>query len=159
MYFGGFGMKTAPAMGKQNYSISTTLTGDSGEAFLAALNDTQRKYITDIIDLQRKDLAEIVTTRRAIATELRKFQSGNVGRQGQGDVVVETLWRTGRRDVLLLRHRLRPSRQESHDAAEGGAGGMRTTDPNDPKGPFLYSTPINSPNIPNTDFLFQTPKP
>ena len=33
MYFGGFGMKTAPAMGKQNYSISTSLTGDSGEAF------------------------------------------------------------------------------------------------------------------------------
>ena len=78
MYFGGFGMKTAPAMGKQNYSISTSLTGDSGEALLIALNDTQRKYVTDIIELQRKDLAEIVTTRRAIATELRKFQSGDV---------------------------------------------------------------------------------
>ena len=37
MYFGGFGMKTAPAMGKKNYSISTSLTGDSGEAFLATL--------------------------------------------------------------------------------------------------------------------------
>ena len=35
MYFGGFGMKTAPAMGKQNYSISTALTGDSGATFLA----------------------------------------------------------------------------------------------------------------------------
>ena len=76
MYFGGFGMKTAPAMGKQNYSISTTLTGDSGEAFLATLNDAQRKRITDLIDLQRQDLAEIVTTRRAIATELRRFQKG-----------------------------------------------------------------------------------
>ena len=30
MYFGGFGMKTAPAMGKRDYSISTTLTGNSG---------------------------------------------------------------------------------------------------------------------------------
>ena len=39
MYFGGFGMKTAPAMGKQDYSISTSLTGDSGEAFLATLRD------------------------------------------------------------------------------------------------------------------------
>ena len=76
MYFGGFGMKTAPAMGKQNYSISTSLTGDSGEAFLATLTDAQRKHITDLVDLQRQDLAEIVKTRRAIATELRRFQKG-----------------------------------------------------------------------------------
>ena len=76
MYFGGFGMKTAPAMGKQNYSISTSLTGDSGEAFLATLTTPQRKLITDLVDLQRKDLDEIVTTRRAIATELRRFQKG-----------------------------------------------------------------------------------
>jgi len=60
LYFGGFGMKTAPAMGKRNYSISTSLTGDSGEAFLAALTATQRKHITDLVDLQRQDLAEIV---------------------------------------------------------------------------------------------------
>ena len=76
MYFGGFGMKTAPAMGKKNYSISTSLTGDSGEAFLATLDDAQRKRITDLVDLQRQDLAEIVKTRRAIATELRRFQKG-----------------------------------------------------------------------------------
>ena len=76
MYFGGFGMKTAPAMGKKNYSISTSLTGDSGEAFLATLTDAQRKLITDLVDLQRQDLAEIVKTRRAIATELRRFQKG-----------------------------------------------------------------------------------
>jgi len=77
MYFGGFGMKTAPAMGKQDYSISTSLTGDSGQAFLATLDDKQRKLITDIPDLQRKDLNEIVKTRRAIATELRHFQTGD----------------------------------------------------------------------------------
>ena len=76
MYFGGFGMKTAPAMGKKNYSISTTLTGDKGEAFLTTLNDAQRKLITDVVDLQHDDLAEIVRTRRAIATELRRFQKG-----------------------------------------------------------------------------------
>ncbi len=76
MYFGGFGMKTAPAMGKQNYSISTSLTGDSGEGFLATLTDAQRKHLTDLIDLQRNDLTEIVKTRRAIATELRHFQKG-----------------------------------------------------------------------------------
>ncbi|MCY2932135.1 MAG: hypothetical protein NTV86_22100, partial [Planctomycetota bacterium] len=76
MYFGGFGMKTAPAMGKKDYSISTTLTGDSGEAFLAALTGEQRKHVTELVDLQRKSLAEIVVTRRAIATELRRFLKG-----------------------------------------------------------------------------------
>jgi hypothetical protein len=31
---------------------------------------------------------------------------------------------------------------------------MRTTNPSDPKGPFLYSSPIDTPKIENTDFLF-----
>ena len=34
-YFGSFYMKDAPAMGNAGYSISTTLTGDSGENFLS----------------------------------------------------------------------------------------------------------------------------
>lgn len=33
IYFGGFGFKTAPAMGKPNYSISTTMTGDKVNSF------------------------------------------------------------------------------------------------------------------------------
>jgi len=153
MYFGGFGMKTAPAMGKQNYSISTTLTGDSGEALLGALNDTQRKYITDIVDLQRKDLAEIVTTRRAIATELRKFQSGNVADE---DKVMSLSKRYGELDGEMSCFYATAFAQvgKSLTAQQKAAlAAMRTTDPNDPKGPFLYSTPINSPKIENTDFL------
>ena len=31
---------------------------------------------------------------------------------------------------------------------------MRTANPSDPKGPFLYSTPIGIPKIEDTDFLF-----
>ena len=76
MYFGGFGMKTAPAMGKQNYSISTSLTGDSGEDFLSVLTEIQRRQITDLIDIQRNDLKEIVNIRQEIATELRRFMNG-----------------------------------------------------------------------------------
>ena len=49
------------------------LTGDSGEAFLAALTGSQRQLVTGLVDQQRADLAEIVTTRRTIATELRRF--------------------------------------------------------------------------------------
>jgi hypothetical protein len=158
MYFGGFGMKTAPAMGKQNYSISTSLTGDSGEAFLAALTDAQRKYITDILALQRQDLPEIVKTRRAIATELRRFQSGQSAdqqkvislsrRYGELDGEMSYFYATAFAEVGRT---LNAEQKET-------LAKMRTTNPSDPKGPFLYSTPIDAPSIPETDFLFQSPK-
>jgi len=77
MYFVGFGMKTLPAMGKQNYSISTVLTNDSGEALLDLLSTSQQKHITDLPNMQRKDLEEIVQVRRAIATELLRFLGGD----------------------------------------------------------------------------------
>jgi hypothetical protein len=77
-YFGGFYMKDAPAMGQRNYTISTSLTGDSGEQFLQTLTETQRKLITEIPNLQRKDLTEISATRRAISTELRKALNGEI---------------------------------------------------------------------------------
>jgi glycyl-tRNA synthetase beta subunit len=48
-YFGSFYMKDIPAMGNANYSISTSLTGDSGEAFLAALTDSQRQLVTGLV--------------------------------------------------------------------------------------------------------------
>jgi hypothetical protein len=31
---------------------------------------------------------------------------------------------------------------------------MRATSPSDPRGPFLYSSPIRMPKIEDTDFLF-----
>jgi hypothetical protein len=159
MYFGGFGMKTAPAMGKQNYSISTTLTGDSGEALLATLNDSQRKTVLDIIDLQRKDLAEIVTTRRVIATELRKFQTGATADKGKvlthskryGELDGEMSWFYATA-FAKVGQSLTPQQKAT-------LGSLRTNDPSDPKGPFVYSNPVNNLQIPSTDFLFQTPKP
>ena len=76
-YFGGFYMKDMPAMGKRDYDISTSITGESGQAFLYdVLTDQQRKYMTVIPDLQRKALAEIVTVRKDISTELRKLHQG-----------------------------------------------------------------------------------
>lgn len=75
-YFGSFYMKDAPAMGNPDYSISTTLTGDSGEEFLNLLTADQRAKVTGLVDLQRADLNEIVATRTAIATELRRALDG-----------------------------------------------------------------------------------
>ena len=154
MYFGGFGMKTAPAMGKQNYSISTSLTGDSGEAFLAVLTDAQRKRITDLVDLQRKDLAEIVTTRRAIATELRRFQKGEWPTRTRCSPCRDNTASWTARCLIFTPRPLRRSAKTLTRRAERQTGGDAASNPADAKGPFLYSTPISNPKIENTDFLF-----
>ena len=158
MYFGGFGMKTAPAMGKQDYSISTSLTGDSGQAFLAALTEPQRKYITDLPGLQRQDLGEIVQTRRAIAMELRHFQKGETvdkakilalsKRYGELDGELAYFYATAFAKVGQTL-----TAQQKEKLAK-----LRTINPADPRGPFLYSDPIDAPKIENTDFLFRAPK-
>lgn len=79
-YFGGFYLKDMPAMGKRDFDISTSVTGDSGKEFLNVLTGEQRKEITAIPDLQRKALQEIIGVREAISSELRKFLGG-----GQAD--------------------------------------------------------------------------
>ena len=154
MYFGGFGMKTAPAMGKKDYSISTTLTGDSGEAFVATLTESQRKHITDLPDLQRRDLAEIVKIRREIATELRRFQRGESADQ---DKVLSMSRRYGELDgemSYLYATAFAKVGQSLTAEQKTTLAKMRTSNPSDPKGPFLYSTPIRTPKIEDTDFLF-----
>ena len=157
MYFGGFGMKTAPAMGKRNYSISTSLTGDSGEAFLGALTESQQKLVTDLVDLQRKDLREIVDTRRAIATELRRFQKGE---SADREKVLSLSRRYGELDggLSYLYATAFAAVGRSLTAPQKIAlAGMRTTDPNAPRGPFIYSSPIRMPQVGSTDFLFEAP--
>jgi hypothetical protein len=78
-YFGGFYMKDMPAMGKRDYDISTSVTGDSGKDFLNVLTVNQRTNITAIPNLQRKDLREIIDLRRAISVELRNMLKGKQG--------------------------------------------------------------------------------
>jgi Spy/CpxP family protein refolding chaperone len=75
-YFGGFYMKDMPAMGKRDYDISTSVTGDSGKAFLDALTAEQRAAVTGIVPRQSKALSEMIEVRRAISTELRRFLKG-----------------------------------------------------------------------------------
>ena len=52
-YFGGFYMKDMPAMGRRDFDISTTVTGDSGQAFLETLPPEQRGWVTSTIERQR----------------------------------------------------------------------------------------------------------
>ncbi len=76
-YFGGFYMKDMPAMGKKNYDISTSVTGDSGEAFLEkVLTPAQRKEVAATVKKQRAALQEVVGVRTAMSKELRKALTG-----------------------------------------------------------------------------------
>jgi len=75
-YFGSFYLKDYPAVGNDDYFISTTETGDSGQAFLNVLNPDQQALITGIIDEQRPMLQEIAQIRTEVCTELRKAMTG-----------------------------------------------------------------------------------
>jgi Spy/CpxP family protein refolding chaperone len=118
------------------------------------LTNAQRNRITELVNLQRQDLSEIVMTRRAIATELRRFQKGESAdgakvlalsrRYGELDGEMSYLYATAFAEVgktLTIQQKEKLTR-------------LRTSNPSDPRGPFLYSSPIAMPRIENTDFLF-----
>ena len=153
-YFGSFYLKDRPAMGNANYSISTTLTGDSGADFLNILNDSQRQEITGLVDLQRSDLNGIVAQRQAIATELRKALAGDSIDQdavrnysaeyGQLDGEISYWYATHFTDV----GNSLTSGQKQEIAA------LRDFDNYTCSGAYLYSQPISMPQDIPTDFLF-----
>jgi hypothetical protein len=154
MYFGGFGMKTAPAMGKRDYSISTTLTGNSGEGFLAALTDAQRRQVTALVDLQRQDLGEIVRVRQAIATELRRFLKGETAEKAKVEILSKRYGELDGEMSYFYATAFARVGQTLTAQQRQTLAGMRSSNPSDPRGPFLYSTPISMPRIENTDVFF-----
>ena len=154
-YFGSFYMKDIPAMGNPNFSISTSLTGDSGEAFLDALTPAQRQLITGLVEFQRKDLQEIVAVRRAIATELRRFMKEPGVDQ---DKVLALAKRYGELDGEIsygYAMRFAEVGQTLSPAQKKTLLKLRNLDSQFTcKGAYLYSQPIPMPEIRNTDFLF-----
>ena len=99
-------------------------------------------------------LHEVVDVRRAIAGELRRFLDGQIAdrdrvlalskRYGELDGAMSYLYATAFARIgqsLTARQRDSLSR-------------MRSSSPDDPRGPFLYSTPIVVPQIASTAFLF-----
>jgi hypothetical protein len=94
-YFGGFYMKDMPAMGKGDYDISTSMTGDRGRDFLEALTADQRQHVSGLLEAQRKALQEIVSLRRAMAAELRKSLAGG---SADGEKVIALGYRYGELD-------------------------------------------------------------
>jgi len=155
-YFGSFYMKDIPAMGNANFSISTSLTGDSGEAFLAALTESQRGLVTGLVDLQRKDLREIVSVRRAISVQLRRFMKEESVDQ---DNVLTLAKRYGQLDGEIsywYATRFAEVSKTLNADQKKTLLKLRNLDSKYTcKGAYLYSQPIEMPNIQDTDFLFR----
>ena len=152
-YFGSFYMKDRPAMGNSDYSISTSLTGDSGQDFLNLLTPDQRTQITSLVDLQRSDLNGIVAKRTAIATELRKALDG----ESIDDHVVHNLSEQygsldGEISYLYATHFAAVKKTLTSDQMQKMVA-LRNLDNYTCSGAYLYSQPVSMPqNIPS-DFL------
>ena len=158
-YFGGFYMKDMPAMGKRDYDISTSVTGDSGKNFLNVLTVNQRRYIAAIPDLQRKDLLEIITVRRAIATELRNFLKGG---QADKNKVLTLGRRYGELDgemsyyyaTAFAKVNQTLSRQQREALVK-----LRNLDGNTSAPAYIYSSPVREEVIlPDTNNFFFPPQ-
>jgi phosphatidylethanolamine-binding protein (PEBP) family uncharacterized protein/Spy/CpxP family protein refolding chaperone len=154
-YFGSFYMKDIPAMGNANFTINEALTGDTGEAFLAALTESQRGLVAGLVDRQRADLAEIVKTRRAIATELRRFMKETAADR---DKVMALSKRYGELDGEISYFYATTFAQVARTLTTDQKTALLKLRNLDAKytckGAYLYSRAVAMPEIPNTDFLF-----
>jgi Spy/CpxP family protein refolding chaperone len=159
-YFGGFYMKDMPAMGKRDYNISTSITGDSGRDFLNVLTAEQRKNITDIPDLQRKDLQEIIDVRRAIAVELRRFLKGE---QADKKKVVALGRRYGELDGEMSYYYAAAFAKINRTLSEEQRKKLvklRNLEGYASAPAYIYSTPVQKEIKPeDTDHFFFPPKP
>ncbi|MCU0782561.1 MAG: Spy/CpxP family protein refolding chaperone [Verrucomicrobia bacterium] len=160
-YFGGFYMKDMPAMGKRDYDISTSRTGDGGRDFLEqVLNESQRAEITGILAKQKKAIIETITVRRAIATELRKLLSGgtpdkqkilSLGRHyGELDGEMSWLYATAFAKV----------NRTLTDSQRAALMKLRNLDSYKSAEAYIYSRSLAGKlDLPDTDHFFFLPKP
>ena len=158
-YFGGFYMKDMPAMGKRDFDISTSVTGDSGKEFLNLLTESQRKNITAIPALQKKALQEIIQVREAVSMELRKFLSG-----GQADkkAVLALGRRYGELDGELSYYYAtafaKANRTLTADQRKALVK-LRNLDGYTSAAAYIYSDPVREElKLPDTDGFFFAPK-
>jgi hypothetical protein len=155
-YFGSFYLKDWPAMGNPNYTIDETLTANAGQNFLSILTTAQADKIKSIVDLQRNALTELVEKRKSVSTELRKFLSSKSADEA---TVLSLSERYGELDGELSYY-YATIFTEVYNSLSADQKAKLTKLANDlgyvdPQGAFLYSEPIQMPEIVSTDFMFQ----
>jgi PKD repeat protein len=165
-YFGSFFMKDVKAMHNPSYTIDSNMTADMGDAFLAALDATQRARITGLVDVQRADLLALVAKRDQISVALRNLLAtgGSVDEAtvvalsreyGELDGEISYLYATAFSEVAAsLTSAQRATLLALRKTATAEAGGSPDYDATCGNG-YLYSAPLSSaPVVENTDFLF-----
>jgi len=155
-YFGSFYLKDWPAMGNPNFTINEQLTATAGQNFLAILSTSQASQVKGIVDLQRSALVELVAKREAISIELRKFLSS----QSADSASVLTLSKKYGELDGEISYYYAITFSEVYNSLSTEQKGKILTLTNDlgyiqPSGAFLYSEPIQMPEIINTDFMFK----
>ena len=165
-YFGSFFMKDIKAMNNSSYTISSNMTADMGDAFLATLDNTQKARITGLVTTQKADLLSIVAKRNEISAKLRNLLSSggtvdkatiiNLARQyGELDGDISYLYATAFSSVgTSLTTSQKSTLTALRKTATAEAGGTPDYDNLCVNG-YLYSTPLKSaPTVMNTDFMF-----
>lgn len=157
-YFGGFYMKDMPAMGKKDYDISTSVTGDSGKDFLGLLTPDQRALLTALPGLQKQALAATVSVRRDISVELRRVL-GDAG--PDQDKILALGRRYGELDgEMSWLHATAFAKVARTLSPEQRAAMMRLRNLDDYQSApaYLYSAPLDKlPALPGTDDFFFAP--
>jgi Spy/CpxP family protein refolding chaperone len=156
-YFGSFYLKDRPAMDNSSYAIPTDLTGNMGDALLAALTPDQAKLISSLVEVQKPSLQGIVETRKQVSTELRKFLAGGSADSASVDSLMK---QNGELDGAIIYNLATRFVQVSTTLSEEQKAQLMALRKQQlgellyPSGAYLYSQPIDMPTIPNSDFLF-----
>jgi hypothetical protein len=155
-YFGSFYLKDWPAMGNPDYTINEQLTATAGQAFLDILNSEQAAKVRAIVENQKSALLGLVSRRESISTELRKFLSSqeadsvtvlNLSEEyGALDGEISYIYATTFTEVFSSM--TDEQKAQLSDLADD-LGYIS------PEGAFLYSQPVEMPEIADTDFMFQ----
>ncbi|MEI8360527.1 MAG: Spy/CpxP family protein refolding chaperone [bacterium] len=154
-YFGGFYMKDYPAMNNPSYFISTAITGDSGQEFLKVLNTEQRALITGIITEQKAALTEIAQIRTTVSTELRKAMTGGTPDKAKVYSLIERYGALDGQMSALYAQRFAAVNKTLTDTQRTALVKLRNLTVV-PQGAYRFSTPVSTPEIPSTDFFFDT---
>ncbi len=155
-YFGAYWTKAAPmkAVRRDNYRISTALTGDSGAAFLRILNQQQKSQITNLIQLQNPFLMEMVNIRELIVREIREIFRGKEASQKK---IVSLSHRFGELDgeiAYLYANAYANIRNSLSQSQLQKATDIRNIAQYPCKGAFIYAEPSQVPNIENINSFF-----
>lgn len=167
-YFGSFFMKDIKAMHNPNYTISSNMTAEMGETFLATLDATQRAKVTGLVSAQKADLMALVARREDISDALRELlvAGGTVSdaevltlarQYGELDGAISYAYATAFSEVAAtLTTAQKATLLALRKTATAETGGTPDYDATCGNG-FLYSSPLASPPvIENTDYLFGT---